>query len=62
MKAGNVTLPDPVEGSGMSNHGTVEGKHDENIESQFRVNETTTDSGVGETISADELYLTEPPH
>ena len=46
----------------MPSHGTVGGKHGGCIGTRSRVNETTTDSGAGEAISADGIHFPGPPH
>lgn len=40
----------------MSDYGTVEGKHHGDTGPQSRANETTTDSGAGETVTADGIH------
>jgi hypothetical protein len=47
-KPGNSSREDPVEGSGVSDRGTVGGKHGGTVEFRDCVYETSADSGAGE--------------
>src|SRR5436190_16655405 len=58
----NRTRREPAKGKGDILAQTVGGKHDGGIELRSRVNETTTDSGTGETSSADGIHFPESPH
>ena len=52
----------PCGAKGAPEHGTAGGQDDGNTGSRKRLNETTADSGNGETGPGDGLHLAVPPH